>query len=116
MKYLAIALLFSSLLFGMQAGPAWAGAGHSHGPQAPVSQEEVVERATSTLAYLVSKKEIDASWAGKAVVGVKQKTFGQNPEWVITFKNGEIKDASKETLYMFFSIGGERLGANYTGE
>lgn len=116
MKYLAITLLFSSLLYVMQSGPALAGAGHSHGPQVPVSSEEVVDRATSTLAYLVDEKKVDASWAGKAVADVEQKTFSQGPEWVVIFKNNEIKDTSKRTLYMFFSLGGERLGANYTGE
>ena len=116
MKYLAIALLFSSLLFGMQSSPALAGAGHSHGPQTPVAKEEVVDRATSVLNSLVDQKKIDASWAGKAVAGVEQKTFRHDPEWVVKFENGEIKDTSKKTLYMFFSIGGEPLGANYTGE
>lgn len=116
MKYLAIALLFSSLLFGTQSSPALAGAGHSHGPQVPISQEEVVVRATSTLTTLVNKKKIDASWTGKAEAGVEQKTFRQDPEWVVSFKNAEIKDTTKKTLYLFFSIGGEALGANYTGE
>jgi hypothetical protein len=116
MKYLVITLMFSSLLYGMQAGPAMAGSGHSHGPQVPISQEEVVDQATSTLAMLVDKKKIDASWEGKAVAGVEQKTFRQDPEWVVKFKNEEIKDTSKKTLYLFFSIGGEPLGANYSGD
>ena len=116
MKYMAIALLFSSLLFGMQSGPALAGAGHSHGPQTPVAKEVVVDRATSVLISLIDQKKIDASWAGQSVAGVEQKTFRHDPEWVVTFKNGEIKDASKKTLYMFFSLSGEPLGANYTGE
>ena len=116
MKYLVITLLFSSLIYGIQSGPTMAGAGHSHGPQVPVSQEEVVDRATSTLAYLIDEKKIDASWAGIAAASVEQKTFNKGPEWIITFKNKEIKDTSKKTLYLFFSLAGDRLGANYTGD
>lgn len=116
MKYLAITLLFSSLLFGMQSVPVLAGSDHSHGPQTLVAKEEVVDRATNVLTSLIDNKKIDASWAGKAVAGVEQKTFGHGPEWVISFENGEIKDESKKTLYIFFSLGGEPLGANYTGE
>ena len=92
-----------------------AGAGHSHG-QPEVSGEEAMKRASKTIAKLADAKKIDASWVGIAADKVVKKTFSKGPEWVVTFKNDKIKDPSKQTLYLFLSLWGDTLGANYTGE
>ena len=111
MKNLVTIILFTSLLF---ASPAMAGGNHSHSTE-PVSSEEAASKASGVITKLADAQKIDATWAGTKVEGVEQKTFAQGPEWVITFKNGKVKDPTKQTLYMFFTLSGDYLGANYTG-
>jgi hypothetical protein len=46
----------------------------------------------------------------EAVDGKKGK------EWKVTFKDATPKDKSKETLYMFFTLPGNFIAANFTGQ
>lgn len=111
MKNLVTILLFTSLLF---ASPAMAGGNHSHSSE-PVSSEEAASKASGIVTQLADAQKIDITWVGTKVEGVEQKSYSKGPEWVVTFKNDKIKDTSKQTLYMFFTLSGDYLGANYTG-
>ena len=119
MRHLTTTVFFSSLLFTV---PVFAGPGHdhSHGPghshsHEPVSADEATNRATQILNQLVGKRRIHPSWSTAKVMGVEQKTYAHGPEWVIKFKNDKLGDASKQTLYIFFSLDGHYIAANYTG-
>ncbi len=116
MKILVAALLFATLLLAFPVAPVIAGSGHSHGPQKAISSEQAASRASKFIARMVDAEKIDASWVKIAPDSVEKKTFSQDPEWVVTFKNNNIKDPSKQTLYMFLSLYGDALGANYTGQ
>jgi hypothetical protein len=116
MKKMVTALFFSTLLLAFPVAPVIAGAGHSHGPQKAISSEQAASRASEFIVRMVDAKKIDASWVKIAPDNVEKKTFSQGPEWVITFKNINIKDPTKQTLYMFLSLSGDALGANYTGQ
>jgi Family of unknown function (DUF6488) len=37
-------------------------------------------------------------------------------EWKVTFKNPAVTDKSKETLYMFYTVPGNFIAANFTGQ
>ena len=37
-------------------------------------------------------------------------------EWVVSYKNEEIKDNTKQVFYIFLSLSGKITGANYTGK
>lgn len=37
-------------------------------------------------------------------------------EWKFTFKNLAEKDAAKQTLYVFYSLAGHLIAANFTGK
>lgn len=118
MKILITTLLFSSsLLIGasLMAGPGHehdSSGGHMHGP---ISSDSAVSKALKKVSQMVGEGKIDASWSGIKAANVEQKTYSKGPEWVITFKNGKIKDSSKQTLYLFFSLDGHYIAANYTG-
>ena len=94
---------------------AYAGAGHSHGPKTKVTETQVLSKATSIVADIVKEGKLDASWAEIKPALAQKKTFGNGPEWVITFNNPKEKDKEKQTLYVFLSLYGEYIGANYTG-
>lgn len=115
MKQLSFALFFSVLFF---VTPALAGSGHAHGPakvQATVSGEVAASRALEAVKDLASAGKIDTSWAGIKESKVEQKTFNNGPEWVVMYKNQEIDDVTKQTLYVFLTLSGKYIAANFTG-
>jgi len=117
MKILTTALLLSSLLFG---APVMAGAGHSHDAdgghsRGPVSSGEAVNQASKKVKQLADAGKIDATWSGVQAVSVEKKTYAKGPEWVVIFKNDKVSDAAKQTLYLFFTLDGHYIAANYTG-
>lgn len=117
MKILNTTLVLSCLLFG---APVMAGSGHSHDEDGghalgPVSSEEAENRATKKMEQLANAGKIDSNWSGTKATRVEQKTYAKGPEYVITFKNDNVTDKTKQTLYLFFSPDGHYIAANYSG-
>lgn len=96
-----------------------AGSGHDHGggghAHSMVSSELAMEMATQKVQQLVSAGKLDATWSAVTASGAEQKAFAKGPEWVVTFKNDKVADATKQTLYVFMSLDGHYIAANYTG-
>lgn len=88
------------------------GHSHSHGP---VSSEVAIKKATDKVRAIAQSGKIDKSWADVKATGAMQKTFGHETEWVVTFKNEKISDTSKKTLYLFYTLDGMYIAANFTG-
>lgn len=108
--------LFLLSLFIAVPTVSMAGTGHDHGhSHAAISGTEAQIKAKQQVKQLVDAKKIDASWSDVKASKVKQKDYGHGPEWVIIFKNDKVKDASKQTLYLFYSQDGHYLAANYDG-
>ena len=118
MKNLTTALfLTSSLLFG---APIIAGTGHEHDKDGghshgPISSDSAIDKALKKVKQMADAGKIDATWSGINAASIDQKTYKKGPEWVITFKNGKINETEKQTLYLFFSLDGHFIAANYTG-
>lgn len=89
------------------------GHGHSH---EPVSQQQAEQVAGQVLSTLVDKEVIDSSWKNIETGKSEKKEFGGNLEWVVSYKNEAVSDPGKQTLYIFLTLSGEYLAANYTGE
>ena len=112
---LLITTVFALLL--LFVGPAMAGAGHDHGhSHDPVTQEQAEQIAMKRVSALAEEGKVDSSWKSVTVQKSEKKKFGDNLEWVVMFKNENVADPSKQTLYVFLTIEGEYLAANYTGE
>lgn len=91
----------------------------AHGPDGshdPVTQSQAEQAAIEGVASLADNKRIDSSWKVANVVKTEKKKFGESMEWVVSFKNDKITDSAKQTLYVFVTLGGEVVGANYTGK
>lgn len=99
----------------LSATSVYAGAGHSHGPVTPVKEEQVLKNASATIAEIVKKGKLDASWGGVKPAEAKTIKGQYGQEWVVIFNNPKIADKEKKTLYVFLSLDGQYLGANYTG-
>ena len=118
MKNLITTLLFLlSLLFGASI---MAGAGHEHDSDGghshgPISSDSAINKALKKVKQMVDAGKIDATWSGVNAASIDQKVYSKKPEWVITFKNDKINDVAKQTLYLFFSLDGHYIAANYTG-
>jgi len=113
MRNISTVLLVSSLFF---ASPVMAGAGHDHGngshSHGPISSEKVINKATEKVKSLIKSGKLDKSWADVKAVGASTK----GDEWVVTYKNDKVSDAAKQTLYVFFSLDGIYIAANFTGK
>lgn len=100
------------------ASIAHAGAGgscHFHGNK-PAEQETVIACAVQRKDGLANAGKIDGSWKAVKQDKVEQVDGKKGKEWKVTFKDATAKDKSKETLYMFFTISGNFLAANFTGQ
>lgn len=86
--------------------------GHDHGP---ISSERVSIKAKQRVEHLIASGKIAPSWKNLSVATIEQKTYANGPEWIITFKNPRLKDANKQTLFLFFTLDGRYIAANYTG-
>lgn len=116
MKKLMSILVVSTLFISSQV---LAGAGHDHDhghSHSPVSADAVVGKAVTKVKQLAEDKKIDASWKNVKSTGAEKKTFGKGLEWVVSFNNEKIADKTKQNLYIFFSLDGYYIAANYTGK
>lgn len=100
------------LAIGFYSFNAFAGGGHAHDV---ITSEDAVEKATQKVKQLAKSGKIDASWANATHENVDKKTYAKGPEWVVTFSNNQVADADKQTLYVFFSLDGHYIAANFSG-
>lgn len=107
---LALGLFSSTVLAG---GNHDHGHGHSHGPVDQASAEKI---AAGKVANLANNGKIDKSWNTTKVDKAEQKQFGNQMEWVVSFKNDKVSDPEKQTLFVFLTLDGRYLAANYTGK
>jgi cytochrome c-type biogenesis protein CcmE len=97
---------------------AIAGGGHNHGHSHAVEINKSRAKSTATLrvGILVNKGKIDKSWKSAKVASTEKKMNGNQAEWVVTYKNSQVKDPAKGTLYIFLSTTGDYIAANFTGK
>ncbi len=116
MKRIAIALASASL-FALSA-PALADKGgscHFHG-SAAAKEETVLTCAAQRKDQLASSGKIDASWKAVKHEKLEQVDGKKSKEWKVTFKNPNAAAKDKQTLYVFLSLPGNVLAANFTGK
>ncbi len=107
------------VLIAFTAAPALGGSGHDHGshgghdPAVELSQTQIIAAASGNVANLVKKGKLDASWASIQPQEAKENSAH---EWVVTFFNPAIEDPEKKTLYMFLTLSGKYIAANFTGK
>lgn len=118
-----IAVVVLPLVFVM---PLQAGSGHAHNPDGshsarghshgPISASRATHKAEHKVKQLVKKGKISKSWESAKAVGAEKKNFGKGEEWVVMFRNKQEIDKSKQTLYVFYSLDGHYIAANFTGK
>ncbi len=100
--------------------PLYAGGGHDHdhGEESHSKIDEAKAKliAVKQLNTHIDNKKLKSSWSDMPVHKIEQKTFNSKIEWVVRFKNLEIKDANKQVLYIFVNLHGKVTGSNFTGK
>ena len=117
MRIVHAALLGISFLL---PAPSFAEAEHGHDHAAhshePVSQDKAIESATDAVSQLVAKGKLETSWQGIKTAGAEKKQFDKNVEWVVTFNNPAASDKAKQNLYVFLTLTGGYITANFSGK
>ena len=116
MKHL-IALVSLASAFALST-PAMADEGsscHFHGKK-PAAESTVLGCASAYKNSLVKNGKLDSSWQAVKEDKVEMADGKKGKEWKVTFKNPAVTDKSKETLYLFFTLPGNFIAANFTGQ
>ena len=112
MNLKALVLGFALSLFSITA---LADGDHGHG-HSPVDQATAEAMASKIIASFVKQKTIDNSWSVIPATSVDKKTFNEKQEWVVSFVNEKMPDLDKRKLYIFLTLSGDYIAANYTGK
>lgn len=116
MKNLVIASALVSSLFATSAALAAEGSScHFHGNK-PASADVVGNCANQYKSTLIKGGKLDASWQSVQIDKAELVDGKKAKEWKVTFRNPAVTDASKQTLYIFFSQPGNFIAANFTGQ
>lgn len=114
-KFASIFATSMALAFATGAHADAGGKCHFHG-NAPAKESVITGCAMAHKDKLIKSGKLDASWRdvpldkAETIEGKKMK------EWKLSFKNAAEKDAGKQTLYMFYALTGNLIGANFTGQ
>lgn len=111
----AISALFLSLLATPAAHADEGSSCHFHGNK-PASEAVVKDCADKRKAALVKVGKLDASWQSAKLEKAELVDGKKGKEWKLSFKNPAATDASKQTLFIFFSQPGNFIAANHTGQ
>ncbi len=112
-------ILLLGFILGLLSMTVMAGGNHDHGhshSHTQVTQTVAQTKATEIVAALVKRKKLENSWSSIVASSIETKTFNGNPEWLAIFVNTKITDTDKQKLYIFLTLGGDYIAANFTGK
>ena len=114
MKHLVIATLLGLALSPAVHADA-GGSCHFHGNKA-AAEATVTGCAQQRVAALVKAGKLDASWQSVTAPRVEQVDGKKGKEWKLTYRNPAVSDTARQTLYLFFTLPGNFIAANHTGQ
>lgn len=114
---MSVKTLLFSLFLGLCTPIAMAGSDHNHGhSHAPAHQATATLKAIEIVAALVTNNKLDESWGSTTPSSVEKKVYEGSEEWVAVFVNDKVADTAKQKLYVFLTLGGDYIAANFTGD
>lgn len=89
---------------------------HFHGSK-PAAETAVLQCATQYKDKLVEGGKLEKSWQAVSKVEKMEQLDGKRgKEWKLSFKNPAATDKTKDTLFLFYSLPGNFIAANHTGQ
>lgn len=113
-KILALAFAASSFGLNAQALADTGSSCHFHGSK-PAVEATIVQCAGQRKDALIKTGKLESSWQAVKQDKVEAVDGKKGKEWKVTFKNPAAADKGKATLYMFFTLPGNFIAANFTG-
>ena len=91
---------------------------HSCSAKEELFKKDIQRAARKRLWVLTQKEKISTSWLEVPIVSTDKKKFTniRDVEWVVNFRDLNVKNKKKQNIYIFVDLYGHVLGANYTGE
>ena len=89
---------------------------HSCADKEELFKKGIQRAARKRLWMLAQEKKIVASWLEVPIVSTDKKKFGYYVEWVVNLNNPNIKDKSKQNIFIFVDLYGHVKAVNYTGK
>lgn len=114
-KIIFSAAVITTLLAAPAAFANAGGSCHFHG-NAPAKEAVVVGCAKTQISELVAKEKVEMSWKSATLDKAETVEGKSRKEWKLTFKNPAALDANKKALYMFFTLNGNFIATNFTGQ
>jgi Family of unknown function (DUF6488) len=116
MRYLTV--IIAAILVGVAPINAWADKGdscHFHGSK-PAAETIVIGCADARRDTLVKSGKLHASWSTVKHEKLEQIDGKKGREWKVSYKNAAAPDKEKQSLFMFFTLPGNFLAANHSGQ
>lgn len=115
-KFLMVTIMMATCLSVTdKASAAESSSCHFHGNTA-ATPDIVAGCAMQRKEILIKNGKIDKSWQLIQQDKLEQVDGKKGKEWLVKFKNPNLRDEAKETLYMFFTPTGNFIAANFTGK
>ena len=77
----------------------------------------MLQCATQYKNKLVEGNKLEKSWQAVSKVEKMEQVDGKrSKEWKLSFKNPAATDKTKDTLFLFYSLPGNFIAANHTGQ
>lgn len=115
MKSTALLMAFSLAAVAAPVSADKGGSCHFHGSEA-AKEDTILRCAVQRKDALASGGKIEGSWKGARQEKLEQVDGKKGKEWRVTFRNPEAKEKGKEALYVFLSLQGNVLAANFSGK
>ena len=113
MNLLKLSLLFAFLL---TSTPSLMAHSNHHHSKSEIKDDKVPYMAKVYIKKLIEKKKLDPSWEKAEVKSHVKKKYKKRWEWVVIAENSKSQDPKKRILYLFISIYGDYIAANFTGK
>lgn len=110
-------ILILSICFAFNSSPALAHGNESHGHAGTLeSVEDAFRAAQHIIVQGIMRQMLPESWENATPISAEVKMGEEIREWVIVLSNESIEKSAEQTLYIFLSLGGSYIRANFTGE
>jgi hypothetical protein len=101
-------------LFTLITPAAYGGGG---GVNEYATEKEIRSEAIKAIVSIVEKNKIPSSWTQTKPESSNEKMGARGLyEWTVIFKNPNIENPEKQTLFVFLNTSGQILRVNYSGK
>lgn len=114
-RIFSIASLVAAFAATPSAFASEGGSCHFHGYR-PATEAVVLGCAVQRKDALIASGKLDKSWQAVKHDKAEMAEGAKGKEWKVTFKDTAAQDKAKETLYLFFTLPGNFIAANFTGK